>query len=116
MTHYYCPGCDQELEDIGACESNACPNQWEMMLECECADRLHGKEKDHPPAIDSNGRELRSGDTVVLIKDLTLRGTSQKIKQGTKVSKIRLTENPEEVDCKINGTAIVLKTEFLKKI
>jgi alkylphosphonate utilization operon protein PhnA len=116
MSHYYCPGCDETLSEIGACESDGCANQWEMMLECECSDDLHGKEKQIPKAFDSNQNELSNGDTVVLIKDLTLRGTSQKIKQGTKVPKIRLTDNPEEVDCKIDGSAIVLRTEFLKKI
>lgn len=116
MKHYACPGCGESLPEIGICEKDSCPNQWEMMIECDCTDGLHGKEKTGPIVKDSNGNTLQDGDSVVLIKDLTLRGTSQKIKQGTKVSKIQLTDNPEEVDCKINGTAIVLRTEFLKKV
>lgn len=116
MKHYFCPGCGETLPDIGVCEKDGCPNQWEMMVECDCTDGLHHREEEKPVAKDSNGAVLEDGDSVVLIKDLTLRGTSQKIKQGTKVSKIRLTDNPEEVDCKINGTAIVLRTEFLKKV
>jgi protein PhnA len=64
---------------------------------------------------DANGSELADGDSVTVIKDLKVRGSSMVIKQGTKVKSIRLTENPEEVDCKIDGSGIVLKTCFLKK-
>ncbi len=64
---------------------------------------------------DSNGAELQDGDSVTVIKDLNVRGSSLVIKRGTKVKNIRLTDNPEEVDCKINGSGIVLRTEFLKK-
>lgn len=64
---------------------------------------------------DSNGAELTDGDAVTVIKDLKVRGSSMVIKRGTKVKSIRLTEDPEEVDCKIDGSSIVLKTCFLKK-
>ena len=64
---------------------------------------------------DCNGAELLDGDSVTVIKDLKVRGSSMVIKRGTKVKSIRLTENPEEVDCKIEGSSIVLKTCFLKK-
>ncbi len=64
---------------------------------------------------DSNGAELMDGDAVTVIKDLKVKGSSMVIKRGTKVRSIRLTENPEEVDCKIDGSSIVLKTCFLKK-
>ena len=64
---------------------------------------------------DSNGAELLDGDEVTVIKDLKVKGSSMVIKRGTKVRSIRLTENPEEVDCKIDGSSIVLKTCFLKK-
>ena len=64
---------------------------------------------------DSNGTELMDGDSVTVIKDLKVRGSSMVIKRGTKVKSIRLTDNPEEVDCKIDGSGIVLKTCFLKK-
>ena len=64
---------------------------------------------------DGNGAELLNGDAVTVIKDLKVRGSSLVIKRGTKVKSIRLTENPEEVDCKIDGSSIVLKTCFLKK-
>lgn len=66
-------------------------------------------------ARDSNGAVLADGDAVTVIKDLKVRGSSMVIKRGTKVKSIRLTENPEEVDCKIEGSSIVLRTEFLKK-
>ena len=65
--------------------------------------------------VDSNGNTLVDGDSVLVIKDLKVRGSSQVIKRGTVVKKIRLTDNEEEVDCKIDGSSIVLRTEFLKK-
>ena len=64
---------------------------------------------------DSNGAELFDGDSVTVIKDLKVKGSSMVIKRGTKVKSIRLTDDPEEVDCKIEGSSIVLKTCFLKK-
>ena len=66
-------------------------------------------------AVDSNGAELQDGDSVTVIKDLKVKGSSMVIKRGTKVKSIRLTDNPEEVDCKIDGSSIVWKTCFLKK-
>ena len=66
-------------------------------------------------AKDSNGAELMDGDAVTVIKDPKVKGSSMVIKRGTKVKSIRLTDNPEEVDCKIDGSSIVLKTCFLKK-
>ena len=66
-------------------------------------------------AKDSNGAELFDGDAVTVIKDIKVKGSSMVIKRGTKVKSIRLTENLEEVDCKIEGSSIVLKTCFLKK-
>ena len=59
--------------------------------------------------------QLLDGDAVTVIKDLKVKGSSMVIKRGTKVKSIRLTDNPEEVDCKIDGSSIVLKTCFLKK-
>ena len=64
---------------------------------------------------DSNGNILNEGDTVTLIKDLKVKGSSLNLKRGTVVKKIKLTEDPAEVDCRINGSSIVLRTEFLKK-
>lgn len=91
-----------------------------MMEECACLDGRHGRrvtDEEVPRAIakDSAGNVLNDGDTVVLIKDLKLRGSSAVLKIGTKADNIRLTDNPQEIDCKIGGTAIVLRCEFVKK-
>lgn len=64
---------------------------------------------------DSNGNLLADGDSVTLTKDLKVKGMSVTLKRGTLVKKIRLTDDPAEVDCKVNGSDIVLRTEFLKK-
>lgn len=65
---------------------------------------------------DSNGNILQDGDSVALIKDLKVKGSSLNLKRGTVIKKIRLTDNEDEVDCRINGSGIVLRTEFLKKM
>ena len=69
-------------------------------------------EESNDVARDSNGAELFDGDAVTVIKDLKVKGSSMVIKRGTKVKSIRLTENPEEVDCKIDGSSIVLRREY----
>ncbi len=67
-------------------------------------------------AKDSNGSVLTDGDSVKLIKDLKIGGSSTTLKRGTLVKKIKLTDNIDEVDCRIDGSNIVLKTIFLKKV
>lgn len=65
---------------------------------------------------DSNGTQLHDGDSVTLIKDLKVKGTSVTLKRGTLVKNIRLTDDEGEIECnaeKVKG--LVLKTEFLKK-
>jgi len=65
---------------------------------------------------DSNGTELKDGDSVLLIKDLKVKGTSTTLKRGTLIRNIRLTNNSEEIECnadKVKG--LVLKSCFLKK-
>lgn len=64
---------------------------------------------------DSVGNELNDGDSVTVIKDLKIKGMSQTIKRGTKVKNIRLTNNPQEVECRLGKSTVVLKTQFLKK-
>ncbi|MDY3090889.1 MAG: zinc ribbon domain-containing protein YjdM [Porphyromonas sp.] len=91
-TTYVCPDCGHEF-DLAEAEAAATAEL----------------------AKDSNGTILSDGDAVTVIKDLKVRGSSMVIKQGTKVKSIRLTDNPEEVDCKIDGSSIVLKTCFLRK-
>jgi len=65
---------------------------------------------------DSNGTVLADGDNVTLIKDLKVKGTSVTLKRGTMVRSIRLTGNPDEIDCKVEKVkGLVLRTEFVKK-
>jgi protein PhnA len=65
---------------------------------------------------DSNGAVLNDGDSVTLIKDLKVKGTSETLKRGTLVKNIRLTGAPGEVECNTKQVkGLVLKTEFLKK-
>jgi protein PhnA len=65
---------------------------------------------------DSNGVLLQDGDSVTLIKDLKVKGTSVTLKRGTVVKGIRLTHDPEEVECRVEKVkGLVLKTCFLKK-
>lgn len=123
MVHFICKGgCKGTLEEVGVCEMEGCSKQWELMEECACEDGKHflGVQQDGDEEAlvvkDSNGNVLKEGDDVVLIKDLTLRGSSRTFKRGTKASNIKLTDNPEEVDCRLEGTAIVLRVEFLKKV
>jgi protein PhnA len=64
---------------------------------------------------DSNGATLSAGDTVTLIKDLVVKGANFTAKRGTTVKNISLTDNPEHIEGKVNGTRIVLLSQFLKK-
>jgi len=64
---------------------------------------------------DATGKVLADGDTVTLTKDLKLKGTNTVIKRGTKVKNIRLTDDADEIDCRVNKMSIVLRTEFVKK-
>ena len=72
----------------------------------------------HPPrdVRDANGNPLRDGDTVTLVKDLKLKGTSSTIKVGTRISHIRIVTGDHEVDCKVDGRPILLKAQYLKKV
>jgi protein PhnA len=65
---------------------------------------------------DSNGNVLNEGDSVSVIKDLKVKGSSSVIKRGTIVRKIRLTDSESEIEGKVEKTVMVLKTEFLKKV
>jgi len=64
---------------------------------------------------DSNGAILQAGDTVTIIKDLNVKGTSFVAKRGTAVRGISLTDNPEHIEGRVNGTRIVILTCFVKK-
>jgi protein PhnA len=65
---------------------------------------------------DSNGNVLSEGDSVTVIKDLKVRGTSSVIKRGTLVKNIKLTNDENEIEGKVEKTVIVLKVSFLKKM
>ena len=65
---------------------------------------------------DSNGTILNDGDSVTLIKDLKLKGSSTVLKRGKVAKNIKLTDDPDEIDCKLDGSKIVLRTEFVKKL
>ena len=67
--------------------------------------------------LDANGNELQNGDTVVIVKDLPVKGAPKPIKAGTKVKNIRLNfDSDHNIDCKIDGFgAMGLKSEFVKK-
>jgi protein PhnA len=66
---------------------------------------------------DANGNILKDGDTVTVIKDLKVKGSSSVVKVGTKVKNIRLCEGDHNIDCKISGFgAMKLKSEFVKKV
>ncbi len=71
---------------------------------------------DYHATKDVNGASLRDGDSVSLIKDLKVKGTSVTLKRGTVMRNIRLTSNPEEVECRADKVKeLVLKSCFLKK-
>lgn len=91
--------------------------EYEEMLLCpECghewSDKVVAKQ-----VVDANGNALNDGDTVTVIKDLKVKGSSLVVKVGTKVKNIRLVEGDHDIDCKIKGIgAMKLKSEFVKKI
>lgn len=65
---------------------------------------------------DAAGNVLADGDSVVLIKDLKVKGANQTLKQGTVIKTIRLTSDPDEIDCRYEGIkGLVLRTEFVRK-
>lgn len=65
---------------------------------------------------DAAGNTLADGDSVVLVKDLKVKGAGQTLKQGTVIRSIRLTDNPEEIDCRHDAIkGLVLRTEFVRK-
>lgn len=66
---------------------------------------------------DCNGNILNDGDTVTVIKDLKINGSSAVVKRGTKVKNIRLVDEDHDINCKIDGLgAMQLKTQFVKKV
>jgi protein PhnA len=91
-----------------------------MFICPECAHEWQDGETNTPAnddvIRDSNGNVLQDGDTVTVIKDLKVKGSSAVVKVGTKVKNIRLVGGDHDIDCKIDGIgAMKLKSEFVKK-
>jgi len=108
-----CPRCT--LENTYPDGDNfVCPDcgfEWPQATTDESGDEASG------PVKDANGNPLANGDTVILIKDLKVKGSSIVLKKGTKIKGIRLPEGAgdHEVDCKTDQGAFMLKAEFMKK-
>ncbi|MGL4590140.1 MAG: zinc ribbon domain-containing protein YjdM [Mycoplasmatales bacterium] len=104
-----CPKCKSEYvyvdEAMYVCPE--CEYTWPE-VEAEVAAKVYK---------DANGTILNDGDTITVIKDLKVKGSSSVVKQGTKVKNIRLVDGDHDIDCKIDGFGpMQLKTEFVKKI
>ncbi len=105
-----CPKCNSPYgyamgEDLYACPE--CGNEWNPN---EAAEDTGLK------VIDANGNILQDGDSVVVIKDLPVKGAPKPVKAGTKVKNIRLTDGDHNIDCKIDGFGSMgLKSEFVRK-
>jgi protein PhnA len=103
------------------CESPYGYEMHEELYICpECSHEWNPQQadvSDNPKILDSNGNELRDGDTVIVIKDLPVKGAPKPIKAGTKVKNIRLNHfSDHNIDCKIDDFgAMALKSEFVKK-
>lgn len=105
-----CPQCQGQYsyQDRGLWVCPECGHEWSAT---EAA-----AENDAPVITDANGQPLADGDTVTVIKDLKVKGSSSVVKVGTKVKNIRLVDGDHDIDCKIDGIgAMKLKSEFVKK-
>lgn len=107
-----CPTCNSEYtyENGSLLVCPECGHEWTLGSEAE-------NNEDIRIIKDSNGNVLNDGDSITVIKDLKVKGTSSVIKIGTKVKNIRLIDGDHDIDCKIDGFgAMKLKSEFVKKI
>ena len=112
------------MNDLPPCLKCKSPYTYEdrALFVCpECAHEWSGEDpvgggEDALQVKDSNGNTLLDGDTVSVIKDLKVKGSSSVVKVGTRVKNIRLVEGDHNIDCKIDGIgAMKLKSEFVKK-
>jgi len=106
-----CPACHSEYtyEDGTQFVCPECAHEWTADSAAEASD-------DVKVIKDSVGNTLQDGDTVTVIKDLKVKGSSLVVKVGTKVKNIRLVDGDHDIDCKIDGIgAMKLKSEFVKK-
>lgn len=106
-----CPKCNSEFtyEDGDMYICPECAHEWAKDGAAETSDEVR-------VIKDSNGNILQDGDTITVIKDLKVKGSSLVVKVGTKVKNIRLVDGDHDIDCKIDGIgAMKLKSEFVKK-
>jgi protein PhnA len=106
-----CPKCASQFtyEDGDMLICPECGHEWSR-------DAVDQSTQDELIVKDANGNRLSDGDTVTVIKDLKVKGSSLVVKVGTKVRNIRLVEGDHNIDCKIDGIgAMKLKSEFVKK-
>lgn len=107
-----CPSCNSEYtyEDRGVIVCSLCANEWGLEAQ---------EDTSHEVINDANGNILEDGDSVIVIKDLKVKGSSSSVKKGLKVKNIKLIHNASDghdIDCKIDGFgAMKLKSEFVKK-
>lgn len=107
-----CPKCISEYtyEDGSLFVCPECAHEWNVETGTET-------NEDQKIVKDANGNTLNDGDTVSVIKDLKVKGSSSVLKMGTRVKNIRLVDGDHDIDCKIDGFgAMKLKSEFVKKI
>ncbi|MES2014048.1 MAG: zinc ribbon domain-containing protein YjdM [Pseudomonadota bacterium] len=106
-----CPKCNSEYtyEDGDMYICPECAHEWSK-------DAAEAGAEETKVIRDSNGNVLQDGDTITVIKDLKVKGSSLVVKVGTKVKNIRLVDGDHDIDCKIDGIgAMKLKSEFVKK-
>ena len=107
-----CPQCNS-IYGYPTGTSMMCP---ECGHEWNPDETIHEEETNSSVVKDANGNMLQDGDTVVIIKDLPVKGASKPIKAGTKVKNIRLTTGDHNIDCKIDGFgAMGLKSIYVRK-
>ncbi|WP_188152276.1 zinc ribbon domain-containing protein YjdM [Teredinibacter waterburyi] len=106
-----------DLPNCPACSSEFTYEDGLLFVCPECAHEWPQDASENENVIkDSNGNPLTDGDTITVIKDLKVKGSSLVVKVGTKVKNIRLVEGDHDIDCKIDGIgAMKLKSEFVKK-
>ena len=110
-----------ELPPCPKCESPYGYADRDLLICPECAHEwsIDGSASESEDALnikDANGNPLADGDSVTVIKDLKIKGTSLVVKVGTKVKNIRLVDSDHDIDCKIDGIGpMKLKSEFVKK-
>ena len=110
-----------QLPPCPECHSNYTYEDGAVLVCPECGHEWQATTPDASDAQrvikDANGNVLSDGDSVTVIKDLKIKGSSSVVKVGTKVKNIRLVEGDHDIDCKIDGIgAMKLKSEFVRKI